>query len=101
VVVHRLESLNKRSGQRSRITMAEQTTVGELLDRLSKLPRDMLVLVDGYENGYDHPEITMEMVIEVGKKRYYDGQFQNFKQEGGPVMGYVNAIVIGRDKNPD
>jgi len=52
-------------------------TVGELIEILNQQPKDMPVVVSGYENGYENfyqPEV--KKVKHLPDNPYYDGQFQ-------------------------
>lgn len=52
-------------------------TVGELIEILKQHPKDMPVVVSGYENGYEnfyHPFV--KKVIHLPENSYWDGLFQ-------------------------
>lgn len=52
-------------------------TAGELIKILQQYPKDMPVLVSGYENGYEnffHPFV--KKVKHLPENPYWDGQFQ-------------------------
>ena len=52
-------------------------TVGELMDILKEHPKDMPVVVSGYESGYEnfyHPFVGK--VEQQPENSYHDGQFQ-------------------------
>ncbi len=52
-------------------------TVGELIKILQQYPKDMPVVVSGYENGYEnfyHP--LVKKVKHIPENPYYDGEFQ-------------------------
>lgn len=52
-------------------------TVGELIEILKQHPKDMPVVVSGYENGYEnfyHPFV--KKVIHLPENAYWDGKFQ-------------------------
>ena len=38
-------------------------TVAELIEELNKLPPDMLVMVPGYEGGYDNAEVQRNTAV--------------------------------------
>lgn len=51
--------------------------VGELIKILRQYPKDMPVVVSGYENGYEnfyHP--IVKKVKHIPENPYYDGEFQ-------------------------
>lgn len=76
-----------------------QITVGELIEKLSTHPPDLLVLVDGYEDGYDDPIISEHMVVLLKHHEEWEGPYAAYKKGGGPVAAYSNAIVLGRNKS--
>lgn len=77
-------------------------TVAELIEELNKLPQDMLVVVDGYEGGYDNAEVQRNGAIVLnsnwdGKEKFYwfDGRHATYykEMEGDEP---VQCVVIGR-----
>jgi len=72
-------------------------TVGEMIDLLLQYPRDMRVLVDGYENGYDDPkEIEIRNVsidTEWGGGVY--GDYHDPKGDA-EIANAFNALLIHR-----
>jgi hypothetical protein len=74
-------------------------TVGELVDFLLTFPRDMRILVSGYETGYDDPRPPR--VIEVEESGYvtgYNGRYDvtptYFRSDLSPVR--FTAVVLER-----
>lgn len=78
-------------------TMPE-LTVGQAIDLLAKYPRDIRIMVHGYEEGFEDPIITEEMVVPIKDPHAWEGPFYPFRAGGGTAMGYFNAVVFGRDK---
>ena len=81
-------------------------TVAELIEELNKLPQDMLVLVPGYEGGYDNAEIQRNTAVLLNdnwdgqeKISWYNGRHSTYylggKEEGDEP---TQCIVIGRGK---
>lgn len=61
-------------------------TVGELIEILKQHPKDMPVVVSGYENGYEnfyHPFV--KKVIHLPENSYWDGLFQ-LNDNGAEVL---------------
>ncbi len=70
-------------------------TVGELIKILKQYPKDMPVVVSGYENGYEnfyHPYV--KKVKHLPENPYYDGQFQ--LDENG-----TEALLLDREERND
>ncbi len=74
-------------------------TIADAIEKLRQYPPDMIILVDGYEGGYDNPIITEEFVVLLKSHHDFEGPYASFEQEGGTVCGYMNALVFGRDKS--
>ena len=52
-------------------------TVGELMEILKQHPKDMPVIVTGYESGYENFYQPFEKKItHLPENRYWDGEFQ-------------------------
>lgn len=52
-------------------------TVAELIEKLKKFPPDLLVVTDGYEEGYDSIKSVSEInLIEAEKKEWYLGKYE-------------------------
>lgn len=75
-----------------------ELTVGEAIDLLQKYPRELRILVDGYEAGFDDPEITEEMIVRLKTYNNWEGPYATYKEGGGHVAGYFIALVFGRNK---
>lgn len=73
----------------------EPMTVRELRDRLANYHDEMLVVVDGYEGGFDFPSaIRLADVRKTEDAKWWDGRF---KQVHGPeVVGSREVVVIER-----
>lgn len=75
----------------------EGMTVGELIRHLSGFPKDMLVVVDGYEGGFDDPSPPRKVPVrdELGREKsdphsHYDGRYE--LDPDGPI----EAVVVPR-----
>ena len=52
-------------------------TVGELIEILKQYPKDMPVIVSGYENGYENfYQPFVKKIKHLPENPYYEGQFQ-------------------------
>lgn len=81
-------------------------TVNELIEELKKVPGDLMVVVPGYEDGYENPEIQNNGTLVVdsnwngqSKNTWYNGRHDIFgleEQELG--LTPVQCVVIGRGK---
>lgn len=68
-------------------------TVSELIDILSYLPRDMRILVAGYESGYDEPKvIPARKVWQAYKHQTVNGIYDDYPNEEAPFA----AVIIDR-----
>ena len=74
-------------------------TIHELIEVLQKFPHDMLVLTDGYEDGYEHvmPPRSIQVQHEPGNK-YYDGEYQEVDEE---MPGTMNVVIVPRNRRDD
>jgi hypothetical protein len=74
-------------------------TVKELIEKLGNYDPDMIVVVDGYEEGYDNPSVfTTDIVLDTnwdgsGKSTSWAGRHEYASEEGSNV---VKAVVVGR-----
>lgn len=76
-------------------------TIKELIQKLGEYDPDTVVVVDGYEEGYDDPSVfTTEIVLDTnwdGEKKptSWEGRHEYFSvnEENGPA---VKAVVVGR-----
>jgi len=79
-------------------------TVAELIEQLQKLPQDTLVLVPGYEGGYDNIEIQNNGAVLLNdnwdgqeKFHWYNGRHgEAYRAEENDEI--TPCIVIGRGK---
>lgn len=79
-------------------------TVRELIELLQKVPQDSMVVVPGYEGGYDNPKITTSTLIPDAnwggdkKKTWYNGRHDEFyEMDSDACENPVNCIVVGRE----
>lgn len=81
-------------------------TVAELIEELKTRPQDMMVVVLGYEGGYDNPEVQNNGTLVLNdnwdgqeKINWYNGRHSTYylggKEEGDEP---TQCIVIGRGK---
>jgi hypothetical protein len=78
-------------------------TVKELIEKLSSHDPDMMVVVDGYEEGYDDPRVnTVEIILDVnwdGEKKptHWSGRHEYaYEDEKSAGFKPVTAVVVGR-----
>ena len=72
-------------------------TVGDVIDALSVYPRDMLCLVDGYEDGYDVPcVVRKEYVFPLEQPRSYEGAYDDASNVRIAAGEGVAAVVVSR-----
>ena len=70
-------------------------TVGELIKVLNEYPKDMPVIVSGYENGYENFYLPIvQKVRHIPENMYWDGEFQI--DENG-----IEALVLEREVRND
>lgn len=78
-------------------------TVADLIDKLLTLPPDMMVVIPGYEGGYDNPEVCMGAIVQdtnwdgKNKEHWYMGRHDK-DYDWRPQDGEPNVVVIGRGK---
>ncbi len=61
-------------------------TVGELIEILKQYPKDMPVIVSGYENGYENfYQPFVKKIKHLPENPYYEGQFQ-IDEKGTEVL---------------
>jgi hypothetical protein len=78
-------------------------TVAELIEQLKMVPQDSMVVIPGYEGGYDNPDVSTGTLVE---NENWDGQEKFYWYNGRHAHYYVdmvgdqpvNCIVIGRGK---
>ena len=70
-------------------------TVGELIEILKEHPKDMPVIVSGYENGYENfYQPIVQKVKHHPENTYHEGQFQ-IDEDG------ENALILKRELRDD
>ena len=79
-------------------------TVSELIEQLKMVPGDSMVVIPGYEGGFDNPSLeTKDIVVDYNwngktKEEWYMGRHGESYQADRVVTDLVNAVVIGRGK---
>ena len=76
-------------------------TVNELIEQLKSYPGDMVVVIPGYEGGYDNPSVCVDG---VDFDANWDGKDKTYWYMGRhhrdydwkPQNGEPNVVVIGR-----
>lgn len=78
-------------------------TVAELIEQLKNMPQDMMVVIPGYEGGFDNPMITTSSIIPdanwngKSKNHWYNGRHDTFyEMETETDMPTKNCVVVGR-----
>jgi len=78
-------------------------TVAELIEKLKFMPQDMLVVIPGYEGGYDNPEIRSSTIVTdtnwngTSKNHWYNGRHETYyEMESEGNVQPVACIVVGR-----
>ena len=70
-------------------------TVGELIKVLNEYPKDVPVIVSGYESGYENFYLPIvQKVRRIPENMYWDGEFQI--DENG-----IEALVLEREVRND
>lgn len=70
-------------------------TAAELIERLKTLPPESIILVEGYETGYDDiVEITPEQVVWYRNARDWDGEYQAPERFSNSATKAVQASGI-------
>jgi hypothetical protein len=68
-------------------------TVKELIELLSKENPDKLVLVTGYEGGYDPLKEVRQIKVKLGSsENWWDGEYEDYPQEACDIA----AILLPR-----
>lgn len=76
-------------------------TVGELIEILEQHPKDMPVLVSGYDSGYNNFYPAVIKIKHEPENMYQDGEFQ-WNQSSFSVDGNENkALVLKREFRDD
>ena len=69
-------------------------TVTKLIEALKVFPGDTLIVMSGYESGYENIEPPKLTKLQQQKEnKYWDGEFQETEQEGENVL---DAVVLNR-----
>lgn len=77
-------------------------TVAELIEKLKCMPQDMMVVIPGYEGGYDNPEVTSSTLIPDSnwngnsKNSWYNGRHDTYYQNEETNQQPVACVVVGR-----
>ena len=70
-------------------------TVGELIKVLNEYPKDMPVIVSGYESGYENFYLPIvQKVRRIPETMYWDGEFQI--DESG-----IDALILDKELSND
>lgn len=76
-----------------------QMTVAELMKQLQTYPPDMLVVTDGYEEGYDTiKRVTKMQIAENPQKEWYVGKYIESSDTGAVEAVFLNAETKAEDK---
>ena len=78
-------------------------TVAELIEQLKMVPQDSMVVIPGYEGGYDNPDVSTGTLVENDN---WDGQEKFYWYNGRHATYYkdmegdepTSCVVIGRGK---
>lgn len=80
-------------------------TVRELVELLKKMPQDMMVVIPGYEGGYDNPELSSSTLVPdenwdgESKVSWYNGRHGVYYSEMEVQnLQTVACVVVGRGK---
>jgi hypothetical protein len=65
-------------------------TVAELIAELEAYPPGTRVLVDGYESGYDEPELRDRLVRHFPRNAWWNGDWTRDNNHG------EYAVIVGR-----
>lgn len=77
-------------------------TVAELIAQLKNLPGDMMVVIPGYEGGYDNPMVTSSTLIPntnwdgERKSHWYFGRHDQYREMDGDDRTPIACVVVGR-----
>lgn len=75
----------------------DQLTVGQLIELLRQYQEDTVVLIQGYETGWDSVHaIRQSEVVEYRKAHDWDGEYQEAKQFRQPVGQRPAVLIEGR-----
>jgi hypothetical protein len=66
-------------------------TIGELRHKLEQFDSDLMVVVSGYENGYDEISVIEKVgLVKNAAPAWYDGEYDN-----GGTESQMGAVYIG------
>ena len=95
----KIEDKNLPVNEKNRNAMSDKKifnfTVCELMEILKEFPKDMPVIVSGYETGYEnfyHPFVIK--IKHLPQNMYWDGEFQN--DDNG-----IDVLIIERNVRND
>lgn len=70
-------------------------TVEELIVQLKALPPETLVLVEGYETGFDRAvDLNPQEAVRYRNAQEWDGEYQAPGKFSHPEAGVVHAVLI-------
>lgn len=80
-------------------------TVNELIEQLKKVPGDSMVVIPGYEGGYDNPEIiSSTLILDANwdgkeKNHWYNGRHAKYyANDNDSSVQPISCIVVGRGR---
>ena len=80
-------------------------TVNELIEQLKGVPGDSIVVIPGYEGGYDNPQVTTGTMVPdtnwtgEDKESWYMGRHNVYYPDlDNGNKQPVNCVVVGRGK---
>lgn len=83
-------------------------TVAELIAKLQTMPQDMMVVVPGYEAGFDNPEVIFSNLVPdanwdgSGKNQWWSGRHDNYYPNETELDASYNqpvaCVVVSRGK---
>ena len=73
-------------------------TVGELVEALKAFPPDAIVVVDGYESGFDDPIIQARVAILGSVRHDWDGQHHQCSWDEEHNPSHRAVVVVGREE---
>lgn len=77
-------------------------TVKELIDQLKMMPEDMMVVVPGYEGGYDNIALRSDsLVLDANwdgkeKHHWYSGRHENYFENDDNTVQPIACVIVGR-----
>jgi len=80
-------------------------TVAELIEELKMVPQDSMVVIPGYEGGYDNIEVKRNGVIVLddnwdGQEKFYwyNGRHASYYKDMEGNDEPVSCVIVGRGK---